>query len=122
MLMLSTFDELFHAEVLSGCPSVYSTDFLDMLMSQCLFSREKVGKDDGELSYPLCKNDHSRYCALRLVSQLFKDNGLLQISKHLEPIIKDGSWRSNKREKWFIQSAKLFHRTTHVGLVNLGCT
>ena len=45
-----------------------------------------------------------------------------KVALFLEPYIKEGSWRTNKREKWHLHPSKLSQRKTHVGLVNLGCT
>jgi hypothetical protein len=101
---------------------MYSIEFLNMLLTQGLFNRDKVDPNNSEITYPLCKSDFSRKCALSLIKQIFGKNGLSQIASYLEPMIKNGSWRSNKREKWYIQSSMLSQRTTHVGLVNLGCT
>jgi len=122
LLILDTLDELFKDYLQEHAPKIYSEDFLYFLMSKGLFTRDKVDESGSELTYPLCKHDISRKYALQLVSQLFGKEALEQVAKFLEPLIKDGSWRTNKREKWFIQASKLSHRTTHIGLVNLGCT
>lgn len=121
LLMLATLDTNFKSEIQSEVPEIYSNIFFNFLISKGLLSREK-DPDNIELSYPLCKHDLSRKFALQLLSQLFGKEALDQVSTYLTPIIKNGSWRTNKREKWFIQSSKLAQKTTHVGLVNLGCT
>ena len=122
LLMLDTLDEIFKEYVQQYAPEIYSTDFLFFLMSKGLFSRDKDTNDDSEATYPLCKHEKTRRHALMLVSQLFAKEDLQQVSDFLSPLIKNGCWRTNKREKWFISSSKLQHRDTHVGLVNLGCT
>ena len=122
LLMLKAFDELFHKEWKDACPDMYSPQFLDMLLSKWLFNRDKFDPSNSEITFPLWKSEVSRKCALNLIKQIFGHDNLDQISNFLVPIIKNGSWRSNKREKWFIQSSILSHRMTHVGLVNLGWT
>ena len=122
LLMLETLDELFKSHIEESIPEIYSNDFLVFLLSKGLFSREKIDMDNLEVTYPLCKHDKTRRYAFQLVSQLFGNEGIETVSNFFSPIIKNGSWRTNKREKWFITSSKLLKRTTHVGLVNLGCT
>jgi hypothetical protein len=122
LLMLDTLDEFYKPFLQETVPKIYSSEFLYFLMSKGLFSRERVSADNSEITYPICKHDITRKYALQLLSQLFGKNSLEQVAAFLEPLIKNGSWRTNKREKWFIQASKLAQRTTHVGLVNLGCT
>lgn len=122
ILMLSTLDELFHDSIKDGCPGIYSKDFLNFVLSKGLFSRVRPSEDDDTISYPLCKHFQTRGYAFRLLQQLFGYDNMTDIAKFLEPYIKTGSWRSNKREKWNIVSSQLSHRTSYVGLVNLGCT
>lgn len=122
MLMLKTLDELFHKDIKDECPEIYSKEFLNFLLKDGLFSRERPDSNNDDLTYPLCKNKETRKNALMLLSQLFGETHMEYIASFIEPLIKNGSWRTNKREKWFIQSSKLSHRKTHVGLVNLGCT
>lgn len=122
LMLLATLDELFHAKMKQGCPGVYSKEFLNFVLYNGLFGRQKPDKDDDSISYPLCKHQESRKSALKLLKQLFGANNMSEIANFLEPYIKTGSWRTNKREKWFIQSIDLHHRSTYVGLVNLGCT
>ena len=122
LLMLDTLDELFKSHIEESIPEIYSKDFLLFLLSKGLFSREKVDLDNPEVTYPLCKHDKTRKYAFQLVSQLFGNEGMEKVSEFFSPIIKNGSWRTNKRDKWFISSSRLHKRTTHVGLVNLGCT
>jgi ubiquitin C-terminal hydrolase len=101
-------------------------------MSTCLFNREKpdvemqdIQASDSnidDVSYPLCKHNETRRNAFKLVNQIFGESNMVDVARYLEPYIKTGSWRTNKREKWHIQQSKLSQRNTHVGLVNLGCT
>lgn len=122
LLMLSTLDELFHSQIKQGCSEIYSQKFLEFMLSNGLFNREKPDAHNDDLSYPLCKHNQTRKHALRVVEQIFGNKHMVDIARFLEPYIKAGSWRTNKREKWYIQASKLSQRTTHVGLVNLGCT
>jgi hypothetical protein len=122
LMLLATLDELFHAEIKQECTGVYSKEFLNFILFNGLFGRQKPDKDNDNISYPLCKHQESRKSAFKLLKQLFGVSNMSEIANFLEPYIKTGSWRTNKREKWFIQSIDLHHRSTYVGLVNLGCT
>ena len=122
LLMLETLDEVFKSHIEESISEIYSNDFLVFLLSKGLFSREKIDMDNSDITYPLCKHDKTRRYAFQLVPQLFGNEGMKTVSNFFSPIIKNGSWRTNKREKWFIASSKLLKRTTHIGLVNLGCT
>jgi hypothetical protein len=124
--MLTTLDELFHSELKTNVPALYSKEFLNFLLANGLWSREKPedmsSENTDEVSFPLCKHGNTRKYAYKLVNQIFGATNMNEIAKFMEPYIKSGSWRTNKRDKWFIQSSKLNQRNTYVGLVNLGCT
>jgi ubiquitin C-terminal hydrolase len=124
--MLTTLDELFHSELKTNVPAMYSKEFLNFLLANGLWSREKPddmsSENTDEVSFPLCKHGNTRKYAYKLVNQIFGQTNMNEIAKFMEPYIKSGSWRTNKRDKWFIQSSKLNQRNTYVGLVNLGCT
>jgi len=73
-----------------------------------------------DTSYPLCKHNDTRKYAFKLLNQLFGAKYMIKIASFLEPYIKEGHWRTNKKEKWYLHPSKLSQRKTHVGLVNLG--
>jgi len=137
--LLETLDEYFHEDLKAGLPNIFKDKFLYFLLSDALFDRKKVEDDkDSEmrgqsdtslrmlshddLSYPLCKHQETRKYAFRLLNRLFGERKMPQIAAFIENYIRDGSWRTNKRDKWFLHPSKLSQRKTHVGLVNLGCT
>ena len=120
-------------------PIIFKEKFLYFLLSDALFDRRKVEDDKdsemigasdpesrmlshGDVSYPLCKHQETRKYAFKLLNQLFGEKKMTKIAAFIEDYIRDGSWRTNKRDKWFLHPSKLSQRTTHVGLVNLGCT
>lgn len=139
--ILNTLDHLFHNDLRTNFPKLYNEKFLNFLLRDALFERKRVEDincGDSEMidssdteskvitqddaSYPLCKHNETRKYAFKLVNQLFGAKYMTKISLFLESYIKEGYWRTNKRDKWYIHPSKLSHRKTHVGLVNLGCT
>lgn len=138
--LLVTLDQYFHGELKSSVPNLYKEKFLHFLLSDALFDRRKVDDSDADsemrgysdtesktlshddMSYPLCKHGETRKYAFRLLNQLFGEKEMIKIAIFLEKFIRDGSWRTNKRDKWYLHPSKLSQRKTHVGLVNLGCT